>query len=134
MLNKKKIYPANDSKNNSNREKCVNLSIISNGEKQCSKNQLSVLLKELTPKNNDDLYSLNCLHFLGTKNKLESHKKVCEKKFFCKFFDKHQKFNEAPFIIYTDPESIIERIDRCKNNPEKVSTTKVSKHILHRYL
>ena len=34
MLKKKKIYPAYISKHNSNREKQVNLLMISNGEKQ----------------------------------------------------------------------------------------------------
>ena len=29
------------------------------------------------------IYCLNCLHFFATENKLESHKKVCENKYFC---------------------------------------------------
>ena len=29
-----------------------------------------------------NFYCLNCLHYFATKNKLESHKKVCEKNFF----------------------------------------------------
>ena len=32
-------------------------------------------------------------------------------------FDKYQKFDEAPFIIYADLECIIEKSDRCKYNP-----------------
>ena len=44
-------------------------------------------------------------------------------------FNQYQKPNKAPFIIYTDLECIIEKIDGCKNNPENSSTTKVSKHI-----
>ena len=47
-------------------------------------------------------------------------------------FNQHQKSDEAPFIIYADLECIIGKIDRCKNNPENSSTTKVSKHILSR--
>ena len=77
---------------------------------------------------------------LGTKNKLESHKKVCENKDFCNVimpsedtkileFNQYQKSDKAPFIIYADLECIIEKIDGCKNNPENSSTTKVSKHI-----
>ena len=34
-------------------------------------------------KNNDDFCCLNYLHYFRTKNKLESHKKICENKDFC---------------------------------------------------
>ena len=44
-------------------------------------------------------------------------------------FNQYQKSDKAPIIIYADSEFIIEKIDRCKNNPENWSTTKVSKHI-----
>ena len=44
-------------------------------------------------------------------------------------FNQYQKFDKAPFIIYTDLEGIIEKIDGCKNSPENSSTTKVSEHI-----
>ena len=44
-------------------------------------------------------------------------------------FDQFQKSDKAPFIIYADLECVIEKIDKCKNNPENSSTTKVSKHI-----
>ena len=33
---------------------------------------------------------------------------------------------KEPFIIYADLPFIIEKIDRCKNNPESSSKTKVS--------
>ena len=33
-------------------------------------------------------------------------------------FSQYQKSDKAPFIIYADPECIIEKIDGCKNNPE----------------
>ena len=36
----------------------------------------------------------------------------------------------APFIIYADLEYLIEKIDRCKTNPENSFTTKVGVHIL----
>ena len=83
---------------------------------------------------------MNCLHSFRTKNKLESHKKVCETKNFLNIiihsedtkvlqFNQYQKSHEAPFIIYADLECIIGKIDGCKNNPENSSTTKVSKHI-----
>ena len=44
-------------------------------------------------------------------------------------FKQYQKSDKAPFIIYAAPEYIIENNGRCKNNPESLSTTKVSKHI-----
>ena len=71
------------------------------------------------------------------QKKLELHKKLCENKDFCNDimpseileFDQYQKSDKAPFIIYADLECIIEKTDRCKNNTEKLSTTKVSEHI-----
>ena len=44
-------------------------------------------------------------------------------------FKQYQKSDKAPFIIYAAPEYIIENNGRCNNNPESLSTTKVSKHI-----
>ena len=68
------------------------------------------------------------------------HKKLYENKDFCSVgknfedtkileFNQHKKSDKAPYIIYADLEYIIEKIDRCKNNPENSSITKVSKHI-----
>ena len=45
---------------------------------------------------------------------------------------KNEKCNQAPFT-YADLECLIERINACKNNPEKQCTTKVGKHILSRF-
>ena len=44
---------------------------------------LSALLRGITSKNNSNVYCVNCLHSFRTKNKFESHKKVCENKQFC---------------------------------------------------
>ena len=66
--------------------------------------------------------------------------KICENKDFCNVimpsedikileFNQNQKSDKAPFVIYAYLECLIETIDGCKNNPEKSSTTKVSKHI-----
>ena len=35
---------------------------------------------------------------------------------------------KAPFIIYADLESLLEKLNTCHNNPEKSSTTKINKH------
>ena len=78
--------------------------------------------------------------FFCNSKKLESHKNLCENKDFCKVimpsedtkileFIQYQKYYKAPFIVYANLECIIEEIVGCKNNPENVSTTKVSEHI-----
>ena len=83
---------------------------------------------------------MNCLHFCRTKNKRQSPKKVWENKDFCNLImcpenskilevNKYQKSDKAPFVIYSDLESFIERIDGCKSNPQNSFTTKVSKYI-----
>ena len=44
-------------------------------------------------------------------------------------FNQPFKSDKAPIIIYVHLESLIGKIDGCKNNLEKSSTTKVSEHI-----
>ena len=44
-------------------------------------------------------------------------------------FNQYQKSDKAPFINNEDFECIIEKIHRCKNNPEDSSTIKVCEHI-----
>ena len=39
-------------------------------------------------------------------------------------FNQFQKSDRASFIIYTDLEWIIKKIDGCKNNPDNSSTKK----------
>ena len=41
---------------------------------------------------------------------------------------KYLKSIKVPFIIHEDPESLIKKIIRCKDNAEKLSTTKVGEH------
>ena len=94
----------------------------------------------MTCKQYSDFHCLNCLHSFRTKNKLESHKKVCEKRDFCNVImpsedtkisesNQYQKSDKALFIIYADLECITEKIDGCKNNPENSSNAKVSEYI-----
>ena len=40
-----------------------------------------------------------------------------------------EKFIKAPFIIYADLGSLLEKTKTCYDNPEKSSTTKINKHI-----
>ena len=129
-----KIYPAYLSKQNLKRKKLVILLTISNGEgwHYLAVKKLSALLREISSKDDGGFHCLNCLHLFSTKNKIESHKKVCENKDFCSVVkpsedakilqcNQYQKSDKAPFIIYADLESAIENFDWCKNSPEKPS-------------
>ena len=52
-------------------------------------------------------------------------------------FNQYHQSNKASFIIYADLESLIVKIDGCKNNPEKLSATKqvnIFHHVFHQYL
>ena len=113
--------------------------MISNGEKgrwhYLAVKKPSSLLRGITSKHYHDFCYLNCFHSFRTKNKLQSHKKVCENKDFCSIvmpseyteileFNQYQKSDKAPFIIYADVECLIEKTDECKNNPENSSATK----------
>ena len=106
---KEKIFPAYVSKHNSNHEKQVILLMISNGAGwYClAVKKLSALLIGITLKHKDDFYCL--------KNKLESHKNVCENEDFCNIkmpsevtkileFNQYQRSDKSPFIIYADLE------------------------------
>ena len=72
---------------------------------------------------------MNCIHSFRTKNKLETHRKVCENKAFCKVvmpfedtkileFNMIQKSDKALFFVYANLESSVGKIGGCKNNPE----------------
>ena len=95
------------------------------------------IIREITSKNNN-VYCLNCLHFVRTKNKLEPHQKVCANKDLGNVnmpsedtkileFNQYQKFDKAPFIIYADLACKLENING--SYLENSSTTKVCKHI-----
>ena len=108
----------------------------------CSK-KLSALFKGITSKHDGehdgDFYCLNCFHSLRTENKFKKHKKVCENHDYC-YIEMHKeeskilKYNhgeksmKVPFIIYSDLESLLEKMNTCHNNPKKLSTTKKNKH------
>ena len=47
--------------------------------------------------------------------------------------NEHQKSGKTPFIIYADFESLIDKIDECKNNSNKSYTTKVNEYILSNF-
>ena len=40
---------------------------------------------------------------------------------------------KVPFIIYSDLESLLEKMSTCHNNPKKSSATKINKHTTSGY-
>ena len=99
---------------------------------------LSALLRGITGNNNGDFYCLNCFRPYTTENKLKKHKSVCENHDYCYVelpeednkilkYNHGEKSMRAPFAIYADLESLLEKMSTCHNNPEKSSTTKVNK-------
>ena len=58
--------------------------MIPNGERwnYLAVSKLSAFLREKKSKLQGDFYCLNCLYSFATKNKRESHEKVCEKNIF----------------------------------------------------
>ena len=105
------IRPAYVSKHMSNREKQVILLMIPWGEK---------------------LHHLAVLSFFFFN--LQSHEKVCQNKDFCnigmpsegtKSLINTKKIDKTSFVIYADLECFIEKIVRCKDDPENSSATKL---------
>ena len=105
----------------------------------CSKS-LSKLFRGITGNNNGDFYCLNCFQSCITENKLKKQKKVCEDHDYYEVempendnkilkYNNGEKPMKVPFIIYADLESLLEKMNTChNNNPEKSSTTKISKY------
>ena len=83
---------------------------------------------------------LNCLHSFRTIAKPNFHKQICGNEDFSGAvmfsedikileFKQYWKFDKSPFLIYVYVESFIKRIDGCKYNSKRSSTTKVGKNI-----
>ena len=102
ILKKNKTCLAYILKTNSSCGNRIILLMIPNEEKEvwyylttktvCNVRGCSSLLKQTvfiarycqqTLKDHENFYCLNCFHSFATKNKLESHEKVCKEKFFC---------------------------------------------------
>ena len=139
--NTKKIQLAYRSKNNLTCDKQVILLLITDGEKwhYLAVKNLSGLLKGITSTHEKDFYCLKCFHSYRTKNKLESHKKICENHNFCHVemptkdnniikCNHGEKSMKVPFIIYADLECLLEKMSTCINNPNESSATKINKH------
>ena len=102
--------------------------------------KLSTLLRGITSKHHGEFFCINYHHSFAAENKREFHKKVCKNKDFFNIvmssgdtkileFNQNQKSDQALFIIYADLECLIEKIHRCKNNPETLFTLKLGEHI-----
>ena len=115
--------------------------MITDGEKwhYIAVKRLSGLLRGVTGNNNGDFYCLNCFNAYRSKNKLETHKKICENHDYCHVemlnednkilkYNQGEKSIKSPFIIYADLECLLEKISTCHNNPEELSTTEINKH------
>ena len=105
---------------------------------------MSALFRGITSKHDGDFYCLNCFQSHTTENKLKKNKKACEDHDYCyvempEKDDKILKYSyrensmKVPFIIYADIESLLEKMNTCHNNPEKLSTTKINKHTASGY-
>ena len=79
-------------------------------------------------------------HSFRREHKLKSNDQVCKNEDFCEVsmtsendkileFKQYMKSDKMPYIIYTDIESLIRKIDGCGNNPEKSSTMKIGETI-----
>ena len=101
--------------------------------------RLSALLRGITSKRNEDFYCLNCFGAYTTRIRLERHKNVCENHDYCCVempnvdniilkYNHGEKSMKAPFIIYADLESLLEKMSTCYDSPEKSSTAKINKH------
>ena len=114
--------------------------MIKNG---CCK-KLSASLRGITSNHDGDLNYINYLHSFRTKIKLKIQENVCEHHDYCHIgmpkennrILKHNHREESMkvlFIICAVTECLLEKIDTCHNNPEKPSTTKISKHAISAY-
>ena len=48
-------------------------------------------------------------------------------------FNQYHKSDKTTSIIYADFESLVKKVDGCKNNSEKLSITKICEHIPYGY-
>ena len=82
---------------------------------------------------------MNCLNSFRTEDKLKSHEKVCKNKDIYRIvmpskkneilkFNQYMKSEIMPYIIYTDIESLIKKIDGRANNPEDSSTKDIDEN------
>ena len=130
--NTKQMRQAYISKYNSKLDSQVILLMITDGEKwhYLAVKNISRILRGITSNHDGDFYCLNCFNSYATKKRLKKHERICRDHDFCylKMPDENnkilkyiqgEKLLKVPFIIYADLECLLQKIDTCKNNPEK---------------
>ena len=147
--NTRKIQVAYKSKNNLTCDKQVILLMITNGEKwhYLTVKNLPGLLRGITFTHKEDFYCLNCFHSYRTKNKLKSHKKICENHDYCNVemptkdnniikYNQGEKCIKLPFVIYAVLECLLEKMSTCQNNPNESLLQKLINihHLVIHYL
>ena len=136
-----KIRHAYKSKYNLNRKNQVTLLMITDGEKwhYLAVKNLPALFRGITGNNNGDFYCLICFQSYITEINLKNIKKVCENHDYCSVemsekdnkilkCNHGEKSMKVPFIIYADLKCLLEKMNTCRNNPEKSSTSKIIKY------
>ena len=121
--------------------------MITDGEKchYLAGKSLPALFRGIASNNNGYFYCLNCFCSYRTENKLKKHKKVCENHdyYYVEMpgkdnkilkYNQGEKSMKVSFIIYTEFESLLEKMSTCHNNPEKSLTTKINKRTPSGYL
>ena len=99
----------------------------------------SALFREITSNHHGDFYCLNCFHSFRTKNVFKKHYDVCKDHDYCYVempnkdnnilkCNHGENFIKAPFIIYANLESLLQKIRTCHNNPNESSTIKINEH------
>ena len=100
-------------------------------------NRLPAVLSRVMSKNDGDFYCLSFLHSFTAENvygNFLTYKDFCETVLSSEDtkileFNQYPKSDKSTFIVWTDLEFLIERIDGCKNNLENLSAAKVGKHM-----
>ena len=140
--NTRKIQVAYKSKNNLTCNKQVILLMITDGEKwhYLTLKNLPGLLRRITSTTKEDFYCLNFCHSFRTRNKLESHEKICENHDYCNAemptksnniikYNQGEKSIKLLFVIYADLECLLQKMSTCQNNPNESSTIEINKHM-----
>ena len=126
---------------NDNREKTINLLLISNDETNhyCWIKSMSRLLNSQTNKNGHTWYYCErCLSSFKTEKSLDKHSGYCKdheavrsimpKKGTILKFKNHKHSMRVPFVIYADFECLTEPISSCQPDEMKSYTQRYQKH------
>ena len=131
--NTNEIKQAYVSKYNNERDNQVNLLMITDGTTNwhyLAIKNISGLLRGITSSHDGDFYCSNYFHSYTTKRKLKKHERECKNHDFCDIImpdedNKILKYNigeqslKVPFIIYSDLECLLQKINTCQNNSDK---------------